>query len=246
MILTSFKSQTEMMTNRIWPSQFHLENYPKALTLLPFISYLKNTMTLVVLNMAGAVTTSSLVAYAFAKLNWKGRDVWFVCLLATMMLPSQVTQIPLFIIYKQFGWLNTYKPLTIGSFLGGGAFNIFLLRQFFKTLPEELSEAAKIDGCSEVGIFRKIILPLCKPALATIALFTFMGTWNDFYGPLIYLTQPDKFTIALGLRAFQGYSGTQYNYLMAASVVCTIPTLALFFCFQNYFIEGITLTGIKG
>jgi ABC-type glycerol-3-phosphate transport system permease component len=246
MILTSFKSQTDMMTTKIWPSAFHPENYPKALTLLPFFSYLKNTMFLVVVNVIGAVTTSSLVAYAFARINWKGRDAWFVCVLATMMLPSQVTQIPLFIVYKRLGWLNTYTPLTIGSYLGGGAFNIFLLRQFFKTLPEELSEAAKIDGCTEIGIFSRIILPLCKPALATIALFTFMGTWNDFYGPLIYLTQPEKFTIALGLRAFQGYNSTQYNYLMAASVVCTIPTLTLFFCFQNYFIEGITLTGIKG
>lgn len=246
MILTSLKSQTEMMTTKIWPSQFHPENYPTALTMLPFFTYLKNTMFLVVVNMFGAVTTSALVAYAFAKIKWKGRDAWFVCVLATMMLPSQVTQIPLFIIYKQLGWLNTYVPLTIGSFFGGGAFNIFLLRQFFKTIPEELNEAAEIDGCSEFGIFRRIVLPLCKPALATIALFTFMGTWNDFYGPLIYLTQPKNFTIALGLRAFQGYHSTQYHYLMAASVVCTIPTLVLFFCFQNYFIEGITLTGIKG
>lgn len=246
MVLTSFKSQTEMMTTKIWPSRFYPENYPDALTMLPFFTYLKNTMFLVIVNMIGSVCTGALVAYAFAKIQWKGRDAWFVCVLATMMLPSQVTQIPLFIVYKKFGWLNTYVPLTVGSFLGGGAFNIFLLRQFFKTLPEELSEAAQIDGCSEFGIFRRIILPLCKPALATIALFTFMGTWNDFYGPLIYLTQPEKYTIALGLRAFQGYNGTQYNYLMAASVVCTIPTLTLFFCFQNYFIEGITLTGIKG
>ena len=196
--------------------------------------------------MIGTVITASLVAYAFARLRWKGRDIWFVVMLATMMLPSQVTQIPLFILFKNFKWLNTYLPLVIGSFLGGGAFNIFLLRQFFKTLPNELPEAARIDGCSEIGIFSRILMPLCKPALATIAIFSFMGSWNDFFGPLIYLTDPNKYTIALGLRAFKGYSGIQWNLLMAASITTTIPSLVLFFSFQNYFVKGITLTGIKG
>lgn len=233
--------QTEFLAEK-----FIFSNYPKALTTMPFLTYTRNTLIITGLNMIGTVFSASLVAYSFAKLRWKGRDIWFIVMLATMMLPSQVTQIPLFVLYKKLGWLNTYYPLVVGSFFGGGAFNIFLLRQFFSTLPNELSEAAKVDGCSEMRIFLNIVLPLCKPALATIAIFSFMGSWNDFFGPLIYLTEPQKYTIALGLRAFQGYSGVQWNLLMAASVVTALPTLILFFCFQNYFVKGITLTGIKG
>lgn len=246
MFMTSLKSNKEMILPIFFPTELHLENYVKALTVMPFGKYTINTLILTGLNMVGTVVSASLVAYAFARLRWKGRDIWFVIMLATMMLPGQVTQIPLFILYKKFHWLNTYLPLVVGSYFGGGAFNIFLLRQFFKTLPNELPEAARIDGCSELRIFSGIMMPLCKPALATIAIFTFMGTWNDFFGPLIYLTDPKLYTIALGLRAFKGYSGVQWNLLMAASIVTAIPTLLLFFCFQNYFVKGITLTGIKG
>lgn len=246
MIMTSLKSNMDVIKQNFWPSEFIFSNYPKSLTTMPFARYTVNTLLITILNMLGTVLSSSLVAYAFARLRWKGRDIWFIVMLATMMIPSQVTQIPLFVIYKNLGWLNTYLPLIVGSFFGGGAFNIFLLRQFFKTLPNELAEAARIDGCSEIKIFAKVMLPLCKPALATIAIFSFMGSWNDFFGPLIYLTEPEKYTIALGLRAFKGYSGVQWNLLMAASVVTALPTLILFFCFQNYFVKGITLTGIKG
>jgi ABC-type glycerol-3-phosphate transport system permease component len=246
MIMTSLKNNTEMLRPDFVITKFRFENYIKAMTVIPFGRYTINTLIITGVNMIGTVITASLVAYAFARLRWKGRDIWFVIMLATMMLPSQVTQIPLFIVFKNLHWLNTYLPLVVGSFLGGGAFNIFLLRQFFKTLPNELAEAARIDGCSEIGIFSKIFMPLCKPALATIAIFSFMGSWNDFFGPLIYLTDPNKYTIALGLRAFKGYSGIQWNLLMAASIVTTLPSLILFFSFQNYFVKGITLTGIKG
>ncbi len=246
MIMTSLKGNAEVIKQNFFPEELLFSNYPKALTTMPFLQYTANTLKITILNMIGTVLSASLVAYAFAKLRWRGRDIWFMIMLATMMLPSQVTQIPLFVLYKKLGWLNTYLPLVVGSFFGGGAFNIFLLRQFFSTLPNELSEAARVDGCSEIGIFGHIVLPLCKPALATIAIFSFMGSWNDFFGPLIYLTEPKKYTIALGLRAFQGYSGVQWNLLMAASVVVALPTLILFFCFQNYFVKGITLTGIKG
>ncbi|MFT4143959.1 MAG: carbohydrate ABC transporter permease [Mobilitalea sp.] len=246
MIMTSLKNNIEMLRPDFILTKFRFENYIKAMTVIPFGRYTINTLIITGLNMIGTVITASLVAYAFARLRWKGRDIWFVVMLATMMLPSQVTQIPLFIVFKNLNWLNTYMPLVIGSFLGGGAFNIFLLRQFFKTLPNELAEAARIDGCSEIGIFSRVMMPLCKPALATIAIFSFMGSWNDFFGPLIYLTDPNKYTIALGLRAFKGYSGIQWNLLMAASIVTTLPSLILFFSFQNYFVKGITLTGIKG
>ena len=224
MIMTSLKSNAEVVRQNFLPEGLLISNYPKALTTMPFLQYTVNTLKITILNMIGTVFSASLVAYAFAKLRWKGRDIWFMIMLATMMLPSQVTQIPLFVLYKKLGWLNTYLPLVVGSFFGGGAFNIFLLRQFFSTLPNELSEAARVDGCSELGIFGHIVLPLCKPALATIAIFSFMGSWNDFFGPLIYLTEPKKYTIALGLRAFQGYSGVQWNLLMAASVVVALPS----------------------
>jgi ABC-type glycerol-3-phosphate transport system permease component len=246
MIMTSLKSNAEMILPNFFPTEYHFENYVKALMAMPFGRYVINTLIITGLNMTGTVLSASIVAYAFARLRWKGRDTWFVVMIATMMLPSQVTQIPLFILYKNLNWLNTYFPLVVGSFFGGGAFNIFLLRQFFKTLPNELPEAARIDGCSELRIFSKVMMPLCKPALATIAIFSFMGSWNDFFGPLIYLTDPKKYTIALGLRAFKGYSGVQWNLLMAGSIATAIPTLILFFCFQNYFVKGITLTGIKG
>jgi ABC-type glycerol-3-phosphate transport system permease component len=246
MLMTSLKSNKEMILPIFFPTEIHLENYVKAMTSMPFGRYTINTLIITSLNMLGTVLSSSLVAYSFARLRWKGRDIWFVVMLATMMLPGQVTQIPLFVLYKKLNWLNTYLPLIAGSFFGGGAFNIFLLRQFFKTLPTELAEAARIDGCSEIRIFSNIMMPLCKPAIATIAIFTFMGSWNDFFGPLIYLTDPKLYTIALGLRAFKGYSGVQWNLLMAASIVTALPTLVIFFSFQNYFVKGITLTGIKG
>ncbi len=246
MLMTSLKNNREMILPNFFPTEIHFENYIKSMTVMPFGRYTINTLIFTGINMVGTILSSSLVAYAFARLRWKGRDIWFIIMLATMMLPGQVTQIPLFVLYKKFNWLNTYLPLVAGSFFGGGAFNIFLLRQFFKTLPNELAEAARIDGCSEIRIFSKVMMPLCKPALATIAIFTFMGSWNDFFGPLIYLTDPKLYTIALGLRAFKGYSGVQWNLLMAASIVTAIPTLVLFFSFQNYFVKGITLTGIKG
>ncbi|RAP74063.1 carbohydrate ABC transporter permease [Paenibacillus montanisoli] len=227
------------------PEPFQWDNYVKAVQSFPFLRYTYNTLFLTFVSMFGTVLSSSLVAYAFAKLRWPGRNVWFVILLATMMLPPQVTMIPVFVLFKKLNWIDTYLPLTVPYFFGG-AFYIFLLRQFFMTIPKELSEAAKIDGCKEIMIYAKIFLPLSKPALATLAIFTFMGTWNDFLGPLIYLNDPDKFTLALGLRSFQMQYGTRWNVMMAASIIVMLPTIVLFLSCQKYFIEGITLTGIKG
>lgn len=226
------------------PNPIKWDNYPEALQSIPFLKYTMNTVFITVIAMAGAIASSSLVAYSFARLKWPGRDIWFIILLATMMLPGQVTMIPVFVMYKNLGWTNTYAPLTVPYFFGS-AFYIFLLRQFFRTIPMELSDSAKIDGCSEFRIYWKIILPLSKPALATVAIFTFMGVWNDFVGPLIYLNDTDKFTLALGLRSFQMQYGTRWNLMMAAAIVAALPTLIIFFLCQKYFIEGITLTGIK-
>ncbi|TLS48714.1 carbohydrate ABC transporter permease [Paenibacillus antri] len=247
MISTSLKDEAGLFSlPPAWiPSTVKWSNYAAAVQSFPFLRYAWNTTFLTAVSMFGSVLSSSLVAYAFARLRFPGRSFWFILLLATMMLPSQVTMIPLFILFKQLGWIDTYLPLTVPFFFGG-AFYIFLLRQFFLTIPRELSEAAKIDGCPEFFIFLRIFLPLSKPALATLAIFTFMLTWNDFLGPLIYLNDPDKFTLALGLRSFQMQYGTRWNVMMAASIIVMLPTIALFFTCQRYFIEGITLTGVKG
>jgi multiple sugar transport system permease protein len=247
MVSTSLKGEVGLfdLPPKWIPEIIQWSNYKNAVTSFPFVKYSTNTIFITALSMIGAVFSSSIVAYAFAKLRWPGRNVWFIVLLATMMLPFQVTMIPVFILYKHLGWLDTYLPLIVPSFCGG-AFYIFLLRQFFLTIPMELSEAATIDGCPEFKIFWKIFLPLSKPALATLAIFSFMGTWNDFLGPLIYLNDPAKFTLALGLRTFQQQHGTRWNVMMAASILVMLPTIVIFFTCQRYFIEGITLTGIKG
>lgn len=247
MLSTSLKGDTGLfeIPPQWIPETLHWENYKKAVETFPFLRYTWNTLFITVMSMIGAMLSSSFVAYAFARLRWPGRDTWFVILLATMMLPSQVTMIPLFILFKKLGWVDTYLPLIVPFFFGS-AFYIFLMRQFFLTIPKDLSEAAKIDGCSEVYIWWRIFMPLSMPALATLGIFTFTLTWNDFLGPLIYLNNPDDFTLALGLRGFQQQYGTRWNVMMAASLLVMLPTLVLFFSFQRYFIEGVTLTGVKG
>jgi ABC-type glycerol-3-phosphate transport system permease component len=208
-------------------------------------NYLFNSVYLVVLNVVGQVLSCSLVAYAFARLKWPGRDIMFAVLLATMMLPPQVTMVPVFIVFKHLGWYNTLKALWVRSFLGS-AFFIFLLRQFMKTIPVELEDAAKIDGCGFFGVYWKIMLPLLKPALAAVAIFTFMGTWNNFMGPLIYLNDQRLYPLALGLFDFRSQYGSEYGMLMAASTLMTLPVIAMFFMAQRHFIQGVTLTGMKG
>jgi ABC-type glycerol-3-phosphate transport system permease component len=197
------------------------------------------------LSTIGIVISCSLTAYAFARLRWWGRDFWFLVTLATLMIPYPVTLIPLYLIFSKIGWVNSFKPLIVPNFLGA-AFFIFLLRQFFLTIPLDLSDAARIDGASELQIYGRIVMPLSRPALVTVALFTFLATWNDFLGPLIYLTDGNKYTLAVGLAAFRGQYRTQWDLMMAAATVVTAPVIIIFFFAQKQFIEGITLTGIKG
>jgi multiple sugar transport system permease protein len=211
-----------------------------------FWTFLGNTLTVCVLGVIGSVLSNALVAYGFARLKWPGRDWLFALTLATMMIPGQVLMVPLYTVFRSLGWVGTLQPLWVPAFFGG-AFNIFLMRQFFLTIPEELTEAARIDGCSDWSIFWRIILPLSKPVLAVVALFTFLGGWNDFMGPLIYLTRKHTFTLALALQSYQSrHNGVQWNYLMAASVVVILPIVVLFFLTQKTFIRGIATTGIKG
>lgn len=248
LVSTALKTDSQTMSQHIqWiPRPFEWSNFRKAYAFFPFFAYAINTVLVAILSVAGAVVSNSLVAYAFARLRWKGRDIAFAITVATMMVPFPVTMVPIYGLFKSLGWIGTFRPLWIG-FWFGGAFNIFLLRQFFRTIPFELSEAARIDGCSEWEIFRLVILPLARPALAVVALFTFLGTWNDFLGPLIYLTSQKSFTLGLGLQFFQNqHGGTFFNLQMAATVMVITPVIVLFFFAQKQFIQGIAVTGLKG
>jgi multiple sugar transport system permease protein len=247
LVITSLKADAEVFAvPPVWlPRELHWANFRRAVEYIPFFLFLKNTLVICLLSVVGAVLSSSLVAYSFARLRWPGRDPLFFLLLATMMLPGQVTMVPVFAVFRQLGWVDTILPLVVPQFLGS-AFFIFMLRQFFLTIPQELSDAARIDGCSEWAIYRRVLLPLSRPALATVGLFTFIHAWNDFSGPLLYLNDERRATLSLGLQQFVGQHGTEWSLLMAASTLMTLPIIAIFFFAQRTFIQGITLTGIKG
>ncbi|HJC57945.1 MAG TPA: carbohydrate ABC transporter permease [Candidatus Eisenbergiella intestinipullorum] len=228
------------------PRPFTFENYIEAFTLLPFGRYFFNTILIVGSVMAGTLITSSICAYGFSRIEWKGRNLIFSLILSSMMLPYAATLIPTFIGWSKLGAINTYFPLTVPAWFGGGAFNIFLLKQFFQGIPHELDESAVMDGAGHFTIYYKIILPLVKPALVVVALFTFMNTWNDFLAPLIYINDDSKFTLALGLQLFTSQYTAQWHLLMAAATVILLPVVIVFLIGQKYFIEGITMTGLKG
>jgi multiple sugar transport system permease protein len=230
------------------------ENFWRVIThdKMDFPLYTRNTVTVALMSMIGTIFSCSLAAYAFAKIRFRGRGTLFAIMLATMMIPFTVRMVPLFNIFRWLGdhtpfqMLGTLRPLWLPPFFGT-AFCIFLLRQFYLTIPDELSEAARIDGCSELGIWWRVILPLSKPALAVVALFTFLWSWNDFLGPLIFIQEPSQYTLALGLQVFQStHGGTEWNLLMAASLMMLLPVIVLFFLAQRTFIQGIATTGMKG
>ena len=213
---------------------------------ITFLTYLSNTLLVALLSVIGTLTSSSLVAYGLSRIQWKGRNTLFNITLATMMVPFPVLMVPLYGVFRSMGWIGTLMPLWVPMFFGG-AFNIFLLRQFFLTIPGELSDAARIDGCSEFGIFWRVILPLARPSLSVVALFTFLNAWNDFLGPLIFLTEPDTFTMALGLQQYQSQlGGSEWHLLMGASALLVMPIIVLFFFAQKTFIQGISTTGMGG
>jgi len=247
MISTSLKpnEQVYLIPPKWIPNPIMWSNYPRAFSFAPFGLFIKNSIIITAICVVGVVFSSSLAGYSFAKLRWPGRDIIFFILLGTMMLPGQVTMIPIFILFKKLGWINTFYPLTVPSFFGGGAFNIFLMRQFFLTIPYELDEAARIDGASFFKIYTNIELPLSIPVVTAISIFTFIGSWNEFMGPLIYLNDSSKYTIQLGLRMFQADFSADWSALMAMSIVAALPCIILFFIAQRYFIQGIVLTGLK-
>jgi multiple sugar transport system permease protein len=247
LVSTSLKADPQIFVfPPIWmPRPVLWRNYAEALRYIHFLTYLRNTTYICVLVVVGTAVSSSLVAYSFSRLRWPGRDALFLVALATMMVPFQVTLIPLVILFERMGWIGSFRPLWVPAFLGS-AFFIFLLRQFFMTIPQELSDAARIDGASEFDIYWRVILPLAKPALATVILFAFIGAWNDFLGPLIFLSDESNYTLALGLQQFQSQHESEWAYLMAVSTVISLPVIVLFFFTQRTFIRGIALTGLKG
>jgi len=255
MVLTSLKPDNAIFTEpsslpRVWM----WSNYPKTFRFLEMALghvrtgfgslFVLNTLTVTALSMAGMLFSSSLVAYSFARLRWPGRDILFVVLLGTMMLPDAVTLIPRFLIFKELGWVDTFQPLWAPSFFAR-AFDVFLLRQFLLTIPSELEDAAKIDGCGYFTIYWRVMMPLVKPALAALAIMHFLGTWNDFLGPLIYISSPEKMTGSYALRLFMSANSGEWALLLAAATLWTLPVILLFFFAQKAFIEGIAMTGMK-
>ncbi len=247
MLMTSLKAPVELMK---WPpgwfpETFRWQNYEEAVTFIPFFRYVGNTMVITLGSIIGVLISCPMVAYGFSHIDWPGRDVLFVVMLMTIMIPFPVTMLPLYVLFARIGWINTYLPLVLPLFFGV-PFYIFLLRQFFMTIPGELTDAARIDGASEPRIYWQLILPLTKPALATVVLFQFLSSWSDFLGPLLYLRDNDMFTIAVGLQMFHSEHDTEFHLLMAASTILTVPIIAIFYLVQRTFIQGITLTGLQG
>jgi multiple sugar transport system permease protein len=251
MITTSLKTPQQVFRLPVeWiPDPVHAVNYWDAFfgdPNQPLMLYLNNTIFIAIFSIIGAVLSNTMIAYGFACIQWPGRDKVFLVVLATLMLPFQVTMIPLYLVFNGMGWINTYLPLIVPTFFGS-AFFIFLLRQFFRTIPRELFDAAYIDGATDLGILFRVVLPLVRPAIAVVALFQFISSWNDFLGPLLYLSDKLKFPIALGLRNMQNAYGIgDFGRIMAASTVTVLPIVILFFFAQKTFIQGVTFTGIKG
>lgn len=247
MIRSSLMTKTDIFATPMkwWPEVIQWSNYSEALTQVPFLKYFMNSLFLVVVNIIGKLLSSSLVAFGFARIDFKGKNVLFGVVIATMMIPWSVLLIPQFMLWNVVGLYNTYYPLTVPAFFLDG-FYIFLLRQFFQTIPRDYDEAAILDGASYFKIYWKIMMPLCKPSLMTVCVFTFMNTWNDFMGPMIYLKDVDKNTVSLGLQQFISQYTTEWHYMMAAATVAIVPMILMFFFAQRYFIEGMTFAGVKG
>lgn len=247
LIVTSLKALDEVFADPLvwWPRDLVWSNYPDALAQFPFWRYLRNTISIAVPVAIGTTFSSAFVAYAFSRLRWRGRDAVFYLILGTLMIPSWVTLVPLYILFGRMGWLDTYKPLIVPAFFGD-PFSIFLLRQFFLRQPQELVDAARVDGASHLRVFLQIMLPLSRPALVVVALFAFINSWTDFFNPLIYLSSPEKYTLQVGLFNFFGLHVVNWPGLMAAAAVILAPIAIIFIVAQRAFIEGITFTGLRG
>ena len=247
LFMGSFKAESELFRVPFkWlPDKFQFGNFINMFSSIPFFKYLKNTMIIVVCNIVGSLLSCSLVAYGFARLRWPGRDKVFILVLITMILPYQVTLVPLFLMFTKMKWIGTFLPLTVTCFFGNPFF-IFLLRQFFTGIPQDISEAARIDGAGEFTIFSKLVIPMAKPALTTVAIFAFIRSWNDFLGPLVFLGKDELYTLSLAASMLKSNLDPNWSLLLALGAVMILPVLILFFVMQKYFIQGIATSGIKG
>jgi len=248
LVITSFKTDEEIFVVpvRWWPSEMQWSNYVNAVQAIPFFRYTFNTIWIAFLCVTGVVLIAPFVAYGFARIDFKGRNALFLVMMSTLMLPFQVTMIPIYVMFNKIDLVDSYWPIVLSSWFGTGiAYYIFLMRQFFMGIPHELTESAKIDGASEFRIYAQIMLPLSKPAVLTVGLFTFLGAWGDFQGPLIYLNDPDKWTLSIGLKQYIRENNVAWGQLMAASTLFTLPIVILYFFVQKKFIEGISITGLK-
>lgn len=252
MVMTSLKTFEDVQMNpaSLIPKEFTLKNYVTVFTEFPFTQYLINTLFITITSTVGITLTSALVAYAFSRFDFKYKGIIFAVMLSTIMIPGQILQIPLYEMYRGMGWINTYKPMIIPAFLGGGITNVFLIRQFFNSLPKSIFESAQIDGAGEFRIFATIAVPLSKAIIFTVAIFSFTASWNDFYSPLLYINDDKKYTLAYGLYIFfdkfKVGSYKAWNIICAANLVVIVPIIVLYFFAQRYFVEGITLGGVKG
>jgi len=246
-VLTSVMTQNQAGTGALWPRHWAWHNFGDVFSAMPFARDLWNTVLSAGLSTIGVLLSSIPVAYALSRLNWKGREVMFIIVLATMMIPAQVTSLPLYVIFSKLGWVNSLRPLIIPSFFGD-AFSIFLLRQFFMTIPNEMTEAARCDGANDWRILTRIVVPMARPAIAAVGLFAFLYAWNDFYNPLLYTgNSTNSQTLAVGLTTLaKSAHQNAYQLQMAASLIFLAPVLLLFFFAQKVFVEGVTLTGVKG
>jgi multiple sugar transport system permease protein len=245
-ILTALMTESQAVTPSFWPRPFQWSNFSQVFDRIPLISYAWNTTQIAVGSTIGVLVSCIPVAYALSRIRWRGRQIAFVLILATLMLPFQVTIVPLYIIWVRLGQIGHLTPLILPSFLGD-AFSIFLLRQFFLTIPDELSDAARVDGASEFQIMTRVIVPLAKPAIAAVALFNFLYNWNDLFAPLLFVgTNQKLWTLTIALSEFTQRHGTEWNLTMAAAILFMLPVIVLFFLAQRVFVEGVTLTGVKG
>lgn len=243
----ALKPDSEIYLRSFWPTVPQFDNFIRAFSAVPYLRYVFNTLVYVVTDVAGVVISSTLVAYGFSRFNFKGKRVLFLILLSTMMLPEQITMVPRFLIFREIGWVNTILPMVIPRWFAVNAFGVFLIRQFMSSVPRDFDEAAAIDGAGSFKILTHIMIPMARPAIVAILIFTFMGTWSDFKNPLIYLYDSNRYTISLGLAFFKGLYVSQWNLLMAATLISILPILIIFFIFQKQIIDGVSISsGTKG
>jgi multiple sugar transport system permease protein len=247
MLVTSLKGTMELRAAppTLFPHEIHFEHYLEAVHFIPFFRYMTNSLTIVIFSVIGAIISNSLVGYGFSRIDWPGREKLFLVVIATMFIPFPVVLVALFDIFAKFRLVNTFFPLIIPAYTGQALY-IFMMRQYLLTIPKEISDAGFIDGANEFEIFYRLIVPLMKPVIAVVAIFTALGSWNDFLGPLIYLTRQEMYTLSIGLQFFRSQHEVEYSLLMAASTLVALPVVVIFLCFQRFFVEGITMGAVKG